>query len=328
MVPDSAPMPWGAPPPPPPPRKDGGKNQTSMPPGRMWLVSNNYVTPGFFASLALPVARGRDFTDDDGTRGKKVAIVNETLAKRAFGEADPIGRRVAWAGSDAYDIEIVGVVRDLRSEHLRTSAPDAIFFPLAQAPFAGSRTPTTAGGRESMDLTVLLRARPGARLRGERLVQHLRAFDSRMFVEDVWTFDDEAGRLLSQERLLAASGWVLGAIALALLIVGLYGTLTAAVARGRRELGIRLALGASPRSIGGTVVARAVAVAATGLALGLPLSYAFMRSFAHLLYGVKPIEPLVVAVTIAVVLATAALAAYVPARRASRVDPLIALRSE
>jgi ABC-type antimicrobial peptide transport system permease subunit len=154
------------------------------------------------------------------------------------------------------------------------------------------------------------------------------AFDSRLFVDRVLTFDEEAGRTLRQERLLAMAGSVLGTIALTLVIVGLYGTLAAAVVRGRRELGIRLALGASPGSVRRMVVGRAITVVIAGLTIGLPLSYVWMRSFAHLLYGVRPVEPLVSAVIVCSVLATAAVAAWLPARRAAQVDPLEALRAE
>jgi ABC-type antimicrobial peptide transport system permease subunit len=117
---------------------------------------------------------------------------------------------------------------------------------------------------------------------------------------------------------LAYRGSVVGAIALALLIVGLYGTLAAAVVRGRRELGIRLALGASPRSVRLMVVARGLAVALFGLVFGLPLSYVFTKSFAHLLYGVQPVEPAMIAAIVATVLLTAIIAAYLPARHAAR----------
>jgi len=295
-------------------------------------VSDVAVAPtrsaGFFSALALPIVRGRDFTEADVLAGQKVAIVNETLAATAFGKGDPIGRRVAWAASDAYDTIIVGVVRDLRSEHLREAAPDAIFFPLAQVPVANTLTPTPTGGRDSIDLTLVLRAGESTQLSSEHLQRHVLAFDPRLFVDRVWTFDEEAGRQLTLERLLAFAGSVLGAIAIVLMVVGLYGTLAAAVIRGRRELGIRLALGATPGSVRGMIVARSLAVALGGLVIGLPLSYVSTRSFAHLLYGVRPVEPLVVAAIVAIVMITAALSAYLPARRAAKVDPLIALRTD
>ena len=162
----------------------------------------------------------------------------------------------------------------------------------------------------------------------EQLQRHVFAFDPRLFVDRVRTFDEEAGHQLTLERLLALAGSVLGAIAIVLMVVGLYGTLAAAVVRGRRELGIRLALGATPGSVRGMIVTRSLVVALAGLALGLPLSYFSTRSFAHLLYGVRPFEPLIVAIIVAIVLATAALSAYLPARRAANVDPLTALRNE
>ena len=319
-VPKSQPMPWG-PPPPPPPR--GG-----TPLEKLWIVSNDYVTPGFFPAMGLAIVNGRDFTQSDSAHSARVAIVNQTLAGRAFGNANPIGRRVAWAEESKFDITIVGVVRDLRSEDLRQPAPDAIFFPLAQIASADTHERTATGALEPIDLRMVLRSHPGQRFTREQIARYISGFDRTLFIDRVWTFDEEAGRALSQERLLAWLGSTFSAIALALLIVGLYGVLAAAVARGRRELGIRLALGATPGSLRTMVIGRGLGVIALGLILGLPLSYAFIRSFARLLYGVAPIEPVVMAATISTVVATAILAAYVPAHRAARVDPVVALRME
>lgn len=320
-VPDSKRMPWGGPPPPPPPG-------SSAPPEKLWIVSNGYITPEYFAAMALPIVQGRDFTDSDGPGRPRVAIVNETLAERAFGKSNPIGRHVSWALGSQFDIEVVGVVRDLRSEDLREAAPDAIFFPLAQIPMSDTDERKATGALEPIDLTLVMRARPDYRLNASDIVRHIAALDPTLFVDRVRTFSDEAGQALSQERLLAGLGSTFGGIALALLIVGLYGTLATAVVGGRRELGIRLALGASPRTLRSMVIGRGVAVILVGLSAGLPLSYAVIRSFAHLLYGVAPVEPLVISFTVATVLGTAIVAAYIPARRASQVDPVVALRAE
>jgi putative ABC transport system permease protein len=320
VVPTSKPMPWG-PPPPPPPR--GG-----APLEKLWIVSNNYASPGLFASLSLPIVRGRDFTDADRLGAPRVAIVNESLGAQAFGRNDPIGRRVGWGPGKSFDVEIVGVVRDFRSEHLREAAPDAIFFPLAQVPSGQTGDRSVTGAAEPIDVTLVLRGNTAGSVTRERLVQHMVAFDSRLFVDRIWTFDEEAGRALTEERMLATTGSVLSGIALALLVVGVYGAFASAVARGRRELGIRVALGASPRVVGQMVVARSLSVALAGLVIGLPLAYACTRSFAHLLYGVRPIEPVIVVGTVAVVLVTAALSAFLPARKAAHVDPLVALRSD
>ena len=319
-VPKSQPMPWGPPPPPPP--------RGAPPLEKLWIVSNDYVTPGFFPAMGLAILNGRDFTTADSASAPRVAIVNETLATRAFGNANPIGRRVSWAERSKFDITIVGVVRDLRSEDLHRAAPDAIFFPLAQIAATDTRDITATGALEPIDVRIVLRSRPGQHFTREQIARQVREFDPALFIDRVWTFDEEAGLALRQERLLAWLGSSFSAIALALLIVGLYGVLAAAVVRGRRELGIRLALGATPRSLRAMVVGRSVGVIAVGLLFGLPLSYAFIRTFTQLLYGVAPIEPLVVAATISTVVATAILAAYVPAHRAAGVDPVGALRMD
>jgi predicted permease len=318
-IPESKPMPWG-PPPPPPPR--GVRLETQ------WIVSQNFVTPGYFAALALPVRQGRDFTSADGVGAPRVALVNETLAARAFGTSSPIGRRVSFGRPGSFDIEIVGVVGDLRYEHLREAAPDGIFFPIAQIPRGEDETRNVSGATGPMSLTLILRAREGERMTRDRLLQHALQFDGGLFVDRIMTFDEEANGALSQERVLASIGSILGAAALVLLVIGLYGTMAAAVIRSRRELGIRLALGARPRSLRALVVGRCLLVAGVGLGLGLPLAYAATKSFAHLLYGVQPLDPMVIAATVGVVLITAGIAAYVPARQAARVDPVRALRAE
>ena len=227
-----------------------------------------------------------------------MAIVNETLAARAFGKSSPIGRRVSFGPAGAFDIEIVGVVRDLRYEHLREAAPDGLFFPLAQIPGGEDETPTAGGALRPITLTLMLRVREGERMTRDRLLQHTERFDPGLFVDKILTFDEEANGALSQERVLASVGSVLGATALVLLVIGLYGTMAAAVIRSRRELGIRLALGARPLSLRALIVGRCLLVAGVGLALGLPLAYAATKSFAHLLYGVQPLDPLVGAVTV------------------------------
>jgi putative ABC transport system permease protein len=322
--PASRPVPfgdWGPPPPPPP--KGAVKLE------KLWIVSNSFVTPGFFRALGLPIVQGRDFTTRDIRESPHVAIVNQTFATRAFGSTSAIGKRIGVGAPGGFDTEIVGVVRDLRYEHLRDAAPDAVFFPLSQIPPEEALTPTATPGRSvPRDLTLVVRAREGARPSAEGLRQQVMDVDARPLVDRVWTFDEEAGQTLSHERLLAWLGSVLGSVALLLLVIGLYGTMSASVIRARRELGIRLALGASPGSLGGMVVRRSLFVVAAGFALGLPLSYAATKYFAHLLYGVHAGEPLVAGVVAVILLLTAAIAAYLPARQAARVDPVVALRAE
>jgi ABC-type antimicrobial peptide transport system permease subunit len=316
-------MPWGPPPPPPPRGAKSGANRLE----KLWIVSHNFVTPGYFAALALPVRAGRDFTNADDASAPRVAIINETLAARAFGKENPIGRRVSFAETGPYDIEIVGVVRDLRYEHLREAAPDGIFFPLAQTSRETGDVNVT-GARQPTQLTMIVRMRAGERMTRDLLVQRALAVNPNLFVDRVGTFDEEANGALSEERVLAGIGWALGITALVLLVIGLYGTLAAAVVRSRRELAVRVALGAQPGSLRMLVVNRCLSVAALGLALGLPLAYAATKSFAHLLYGVRPLDPVVAAITIVMIVLTAAAAGFVPARRAAHVDAAGALRAE
>lgn len=320
-VPNSRAVPWGPPPPPPP----GGGGKRPM--EKLWIVSNTYVTPGFFSALTLPIVRGRDFTAADGAAAPRVAIINETLARRGFGSADPIGRRVAWARMKGFDIEIVGVVRDYRSEDLRHEPPDSIFFPMTQLPQAEGVSPAT-GRPTPIDVTLALRIAEGRIVSADEIGQRVQALNSTQYADGVRTFADEASRTLSHERLLAWLGSLLGAITLVLLMVGLYATLAAAVVRSRRELGIRLALGAHGHVVQMMVIRRGLFAVAAGLLVGVPLAYAFTRWISHLLYGVRSAEPVIVLAIAAIFLAATLLGTWLPARRAARVDPVIALRAE
>ena len=315
--PASRPMPWG-PPPPPPPR--GARLR------ERWIVSNSYVSPGFFRSLGLPLLQGRDFEARDDGRSPRVAIVNETFARRAFGRSSPIGRRLA-RDEARFNIEIIGVVKDLRYEHLREAAPDGVFFPLAQIPSDEISSSTATGGYTMRDLTLIARVRPGGRIGADQLREQVAAVDPRVLVERIWTLNEEAGRALGQERMLAWLGSAFGVIALLLLVVGLYGTLTTAVNRGRRdrdqtrarrESAVAARHGRRPEPAGrglwprgrpAVVVRRSALVRASAL----------RRS---------TLDPLVAGGVALVILLTAALSAYLPARRAARVDPIVALRVE
>jgi putative ABC transport system permease protein len=276
-----------------------------------------YVSPRYFDTIGMTLRSGRDFSTADRADTPLVAIVNERLAQQLFGRAnaDILGRTIT-VGSQPRRATIIGIVSNSRVEELREAdAKPTVFLPLASR-----RAP---GGFE---LAVRTNQPTGAAL--DQIRRELRAIDPRLPMVRAWTFDQEISNALSKERMIAAVATLFGAIALLLVAVGVFGALSYAVARRSRELGIRVALGATPRSLRRMVLSESLTVAAIGLTAGLPLAWTAARALQALLHGVKPFDPLTMIAAALVIVAATTLAAYLPARRAARVDPLAALRAE
>jgi ABC-type antimicrobial peptide transport system permease subunit len=275
------------------------------------LVSVNAVTPTYTSTLGVRLLAGRALTDADGGSSVRVALVNKTLAQRYFGDwQSAIGRHV---GSGTADIEVVGVVDDIRAiGNLKAASLPSIFVPLDQL------VPRALEVRTSIEpaaaITAVRRAIAGAA--PELPLDSLTTVTSRI----------ERGR--GQDRLivLLTSGFSLLAVGLA--GFGLFGVLSYAVVRRTPELGIRLALGASPASVLWSVVRDSLSLVAYGVLLGLPLVALGMRLMPALLFDVNPYDAVSTAGALAVLLIVGAVCSIVPALRAANVDPLIALRSE
>lgn len=305
-------------PPPPPPPPPGAKAAPALPAGQSWLVGRAYVSPGVFAALGLPMIQGRAFADRDRAGGAPVAIINEALAARAFPQQNPIGRRLYNGPLTSPPIEIVGVVRDLKYVHLRDDAPETVFFPMAQGTW----------DFWDSDLTIVARTDGDARAVVARIAPAVHELDATLSVSRVWTFGDEISNALIHERLAAVLATAMAALAWILACAGIYGVVSAAVARRTREMGVRLALGATPRRVRAMVIRESLIVVTIGLVAGVPLAYVLTRSVRNQLYGVEPSDPTTAIGAIVLLLLTSVLAAFLPARRASRVDPVVALRAE
>jgi len=294
------------------------------PPGNapFWLQWNS-VSPGYFAGLGIPVLRGRTFdaTDPD------VAVVNESFARRYFADGSPLGRRVL--AYNRYDWRIIGVVADNRGATCPPSGcrgfggDDAR---LEQAPEPVLYT-SLARGCCGPDLFVGIR-HPAPLTAVGPLRALVREIDPAIPVEDVLTMDEAIGRSLAERRLHTLLVGLFSAMALALAVIGIYGVLSYAVAQRTREVAIRLALGARERQVMVLVVGQGLRLAMLGLLLGMAGAMALTRVLQSQLYGVSPTDPLTFAAVAALLAAAATLASYLPARRAARVDPMIALRSE
>jgi len=273
-----------------------------------------FVSPGYFRTMMVPLLLGRDFDDRDVSSGRNVLIVNETFARHYFGRDNAVGRRVGLV-SGVYDFEIVGVVRDTKYTGLREGAIRMVYVPYRTGPWASTMTVHLRTAGSTTALAAALR---------QKMAELFR--DAPLF--NIRTVEEEIGRSLLRERLVATITALFGGLALVLAAIGLYGVLSYGVTRRTRELGIRIAIGATTESILWLVLREAGWVLGVGIAVGLGAAWALGRIVSSLLFGVGPTDLVSVAVAVAVLTAAGTLAAWIPARRASKVDPILALRYE
>jgi hypothetical protein len=283
------------------------------------------VPPGHFATLGVPLRRGRDFTSDDRAGSELAMIVSEGLAGALFPGQDPLGRRVVCCEGSREDPRwktIVGVVADVRSRGPGEDPPHEFFLPLAQAP-------DDSWSWFNRTLTLLVRTRGGDPMALlPALREAVRGVDPSVPLYAVGTLDHNVGVALAPARFNSALLGALAATGLALALVGIYGVVSYLVASRRPELGVRLALGASPGALVRLVVSQGMRPVAIGIALGALGALATARLLGSQLRGVSPMDPFSF-VTVALALATvAAIAAWVPATGATRGDSLSAIRSE
>jgi predicted permease len=276
-----------------------------------------YCSPGFFKTLKIPVLAGRDFDRRDDAGAPKVGIVNQKFAKRYFGDAVPLGRHIGM-GIDPgtkTDIQIVGVVGDTKYENLRDEIPYELYIPREQMRFA-------IGG------TLYVRAQGDPKIVFNSLRAAVRSVDANVPMYDLRTLDEQMQISLLTERLLATLSTVFGCLATLLAALGLYGVMAFMVTRRTREIGIRMALGAGRGSVVWMVLRETLVLAGTGVAIGLAGAYAATRLIQAQLFGVEPTDLLTVAAASLGIAAVTALAGYIPARRATGIDPMRALRWE
>jgi len=278
----------------------------------------DYVSAHYFDAIGMQVLRGRGFADGDRDGAPRVAVINETLARARFGAEDPLGRRLAldFQGEQQRPFTVVGLVRDSKYNDLRESRLNPmIWVPIAQAPFPIS--------------SISLRTLPGAEASVARLAEEaVRATDPDIMVRSTTTLAAQVAGTLSRERLLLGLSSGFAGLAILLAAVGLYGTLAYMVSRRTREIGVRLAFGAGRGTILRMVVGDALRLTAVALVLGVPLSLAVGYSLRPFLFGVTPTDPAALAGACLVLAIATLLAAYLPARRAAAVDPIVALRCE
>jgi putative ABC transport system permease protein len=285
-------------------------------------------TPGYFRAMGIPLLKGRTFTDRDAADATLVAVVDDALVRTLFGNADPIGKRIAFEfrGQPPQDLqpiwrEIVGVVRHVRHYGLAAERQHVqVYAPFAQLPlwFQERRPAMALVLRSSTDTEQLARA-----IRTE-----VAGLDRSIPVYAIRTMESYVSQNTEQSRLSVTLLAGFGALALVLVTLGIYGVMSFLVSRRTHEIGIRLALGATRGDVMRQVVGQGMRLAGVGIAVGLAVSWGLTQSMRALLYDLSPHDPGTYAWIVAVVAAVALIASYVPARRATNVDPLQALRSE
>ena len=277
----------------------------------------NAISPGYFATIGTPLIAGRDFSPSDRDGSPRVTIINATLARAQFGNEPPIGRSLVMHGDDneMTRFEVVGVVRDTTYQNLQEARQRIAYFPYTQEPTRLRDRP----------LVATVRVSGGAAAVADSIREAVRSVDASapLSIRSVETRIDES---LVGERLIAVIAGFLGMVSLVLACGALGGLMSHLVAARTREIGLRLALGAERRLVLGLVMRQALTIAALGGIAGLGLTLAAGRLVAGFLTGIRPNDPLALAAAAVLLLATTAGAGYFPARRASRVDPMVALR--
>ncbi len=281
-------------------------------------VTVRVVTPGYYDALRIPVVHGRRFAMGDRDGATRVALVSQSLRDHYYPDQDPVGRRIRIDMNLGYGSEdpwtIVGVVGDIRSQNLRGKPEPEIYVPHAQM---GSRV-----------MTVMVRLHPGVDNLLPAIRREVEALESNVPLRNVEMLEESVDRHLGPARFYLLLLAFFAAVAVALAGIGLYGVIAYLVSRRTREIGIRMALGAESGDIRLMVMSEGVALALLGVALGVIGAYAGARVLRSLLYEVKPGDPLAFVGATALLLVVVALAVFIPARRASSVDPVKALKSE
>jgi predicted permease len=280
-------------------------------PGAVHISSMDVVDAGYFATVRHPLLRGRTFAATDDSAAAPVAIVNEAFARRYWPGGEALGRTFR---SDDRVLTVVGVVRDAKFGRLDEAPAPFIYFPLAQ--------------RWSSATNLLVRTTGDAHALSRVIRDELRALDPSLPAPTVTTLRQAASVVLLPQRVAVAVTGALGVVGLLLAVVGLYGVLSFSAAQRVRELGVRLALGATRGNVLRLVVSEGLRLAGVGMAIGLLLALAATQALKPFLFGVSPLDPATFAAIGATLGLAALVASYLPARRAAGVDPMVSLRQE
>ncbi|MEO5959533.1 MAG: FtsX-like permease family protein, partial [Opitutaceae bacterium] len=280
-------------------------------------TSDHAVTPDYFQTMGIPLRRGRVFTAEDKAGAPRVVIINEELARRHFPGVDPVGRRLMIAKmDDTPDVlrEIVGVVGDVRLNGPQNEIQSQVYEPFAQRPSPG--------------FNLIVKAKSPAPWVMAAVAEIVRALDPDLPFRNMRRYDDALAASWFRQRFSMILFTVFSGIALLLAAIGIYGVMAYAVSQRTPEIGVRMALGASAQDVQRLVLGGAARMVALGLLLGVAGALAFARGLQALLFRTSPADPLTLLAAAGVLVVVAFLACWLPARRAAKVDPIVALRAE
>ena len=277
-------------------------------------VNENYVGPGYFATMGIPLLAGRDFSKADGPGAPHVAVVNEKMARHFFGNGSPIGRTIDFGREAKTPITIVGVVKNGKASDPKEKQRQFVYGSYSQ--------------RSMSEMTFYARTTADPLTVAQMLRDEVRRQDPNLPIFNVKTMQQQIDESLFMDRLVAALSAAFGTLATLLAAIGLYGVMAFMVARRTREIGIRMALGASRTNVLGLVMREALVLAGLGIFIAVLVSFALGNLIESQLLGVSGTDPLVMGCATAALALVAFLAGYLPALRATRVNPLAALRYE
>jgi putative ABC transport system permease protein len=291
------------------------------PPGQNAKGDWQIATDGYLETLGERLVRGRSIRPSDDENGQLVGLINEEMARRYWADADPVGRRFRIGQNPSRPwVTVVGIVRDVRHNGVTEVIKEKFYIPHAQW--------HRSVGFPMRSMYLVVRGRDRVETLLPSIRREVRALDPSIPLASVMTMEHIVDTALSQPRFTSALFTIFSLLALILAAVGIYGVLSYLVTQRTREIGIRMAIGAAPRDVSRLVLLRGVLLAGTGVAIGALGALALGRTVAVLLYEVPPHDPLTLAAGAFVLLVVAAIASVIPARRATRVDPVVALRAE
>jgi predicted permease len=292
-------------------------------PAQVPVASNALVLPGFFEAMRMPLRAGRLFNENDAKGAPGVVVISETMARKYYGGANAIGRKFKWGPPDSPVPvrEIVGIVADAKQRTLDEEPSASVYHSVLQQ---------DTGQAVSMyrGLVYVVRTRAATPTLSASIRAAVREVEPKLIVLDVQPMDNIVGETIATRKFNATLLVLFAALALALAGTGVYGVLQYSVIQRKREMGIRIAVGASASDMIRLVVGQAVGLAAIGVAIGLAGAFALTRVIRALLFNTDPLDGVTFAASAVVLLAIAGLSSYLPARRALRIDPTIALRAE
>ncbi len=291
------------------------EGEPASPPGQARQINWALITPGYLRTMGIPLLRGRDIDEQDGPDAPKVVLVNETLARRYFPGADPIGKRIIAGFSSRFAREIIGVVRDIKHSDLQSASTPHVFAPFHQTSFSST-----------LSLLIRSNAPPESLFTAAR--DRILEFERSATIYEAQTLEQVIADSVALPRFSTLLTGLFAVVAALLAAAGVYGVVSYTVSQHTREIGVRMALGAEPRDILKLVIGQGLRPVLIGVVIGVLMSLALARLLSSLLFSVGAADPLTFTAVPLSLVTVAGLACFIPARRATKVDPIVALRCE